>query len=126
MKLSSEERYGLVLLLQIPEEDVELTVCVLKRLEQWGDAQAVPVLKRLIREKHWYVGSEQVEEAARRCLERIKSRLRQQKQDSALLRPAQTTDAAAPHALLRPAKEEVVAAPEQLLRPGNSVPPEGP
>lgn len=107
-----------------PEEDVELTLCILTRLERWGDMQAVPVLKRLIREKHWYVGSEQVEAAARQCWERIETRLRQQRQNSSLLRPAKREDTDSPRSLLRPATDRTENSPEQLLRPGNSLPPD--
>ena len=122
--LSADAHYGLLLLLQRPDEDVELTLCILTRLERWGDKQAVPVLKRLIREKHWYVGSEQVEEAARQCRERIESRLRQQKQNNYLLRPAKSEDTDSPQSLLRPATDRTEDASEQLLRPGNSLPPD--
>ena len=124
VELSAEEHGGLLLLLQIPEEDVELTLCILTRLERWGDMQAVPVLKRLIREKHWYVGSEQVEAAARQCRERIETRLRQQRQNSSLLRPAKREDTDSPRSLLRPATDRTENSPEQLLRPGNSLPPD--
>ena len=124
VELSAEEHGGLLLLLQIPEEDVELTLCILTRLERWGDMQAVPVLKRLIREKHWYVGSEQVEAAARQCWERIETRLRQQRQNSSLLRPAKREDTDSPRSLLRPATDRTENSPEQLLRPGNSLPPD--
>ena len=120
---SAEERHGLLLLLQRPEEDVDFAVQLLGRLEQWGDAQTIPVLKRSIREKHWYVGSEQVETAARQCLEHIETRLRRQKQGDTLLRPAQRSGAEAPHSLLRPTAGQAENAPEQLLRPGSPLPP---
>ena len=122
-EFSAEERHGLLLLLQRPEEDVNFTVQLLGRLEQWGDAQTIPVLKRSIREKHWYVGSEQVETAARQCLEQIETRLRRQKQGDTLLRPAQRIEPEPPRSLLRAAASQTENAPEQLLRPGNPLPP---
>ncbi len=124
IELSAEQRHALLLLLQRPEDDVELAVGILDRLEQWGDAQTIPALKRLIREEHWYVGSDQVEAAARQCLEEIESRLKQQKQNSALLRPAKSSDAETPKSLLRPAGDRPEAAPEQLLRPRIVAPPD--
>jgi len=124
MELSAEQLFGLLVFLQMPEEDVELTLLVLARLEQWGDAQAVPVLKRLIREKHWYVGSDRVEAAARQCLAQVEIRLQQQKQGDTLLRPTQGIESIPPRALLRPAADASKNAPEQLLRPESS-PPEG-
>jgi len=120
VELSTEQLFGLLVFLRMPEEDVELTLLVIARLEQWGDAQAVPVLKRLIREKHWYVGSDRVEAAARQCLTQVEIRLRQQKQGDTLLRPTQGIDAIPPRALLRPAADSSENAPEQLLHPGSS------
>ncbi|MCW3052834.1 MAG: hypothetical protein JWN14_2004 [Chthonomonadales bacterium] len=125
IELSKDQVFSLLIFLQMPEEDVELTLLVLARLEQWGDAQAVPVLKRLIREKHWYVGSDRVEEAARQCLAQVEIRLQQQKQGDTLLRPTQGMDAIPPRALLRPAADSSENAPEQLLRPESSPPPDG-
>jgi hypothetical protein len=124
IELSAEQRHALLLPLQRPEDDVELAVGILNRLEQWGDAQTVPALKRLIREGHWYVGSDQVEAAVRQCLEEIEARLKQQKQNSALLRPAQSSDAQTPQSLLRPVGDRPEAAPEQLLRPHIVAPPD--
>ncbi len=126
IELNVEEQYGLLLLLQLPEEDVQGTLCILERLPCWGDAQAAPVLKRLIREKHWYVGSEQVEVAARQCLAELQARLHSHQQGSTLLRPIDGTDATTPQALLRPAAVPRESAPEQLLRPENSPPPKEP
>lgn len=123
-ELSAEQRHALLIPLQMPEEDVELTLALLTRLEQWGDAQAAPALKRLIREKHWYVGSDQVEAAARRCLEKVQERLLQRKQGHTLLRPAPGIAPVSPQALLRPATDRTENAPEQLLRPGSPLPPE--
>jgi len=122
--LSTEQRHAMLLLLQRPEENVDLTVSLLLRLEHWGDAQSVPVLKRLIREKHWYVGSDRIEAAARECLEQVEIRLRQQKQGDTLLRPMPGTDAIPTRVLLRPAANSSENPPEQLLRPESS-PPEG-
>ena len=124
VELSPSQVYALLILLQMPEEDVEFTLVVLARLEHWGDAQAVGVLKRLIREKHWYVGSDRVEAAARQCLAQVEIRLQQQRQGATLLRPTQGIDAIPPQTLLRPAGEASENAPEQLLRPGRSSPPE--
>jgi len=126
IELTAEEWNGLLLLLHIPEEDVAFTLCILTRLQRWGDARAVPILKRLIRDKHWYVGSEQVETAARQCLEEIETRLQREKQGRMLLRPAEGTDAGSPRVLLRPAAVSPEDAREQLLRPGDSLPPETP
>jgi len=122
VELSAEQLFGLLIFLQMPEEDVELTLLVIARLEQWGDSQAVPVLKRLIREKHWYVGSDRVEAAARQCLAQVEIRLRQQKQGDTLLRPTEGTEAIPPRALLRPAADSSDNAPEQLLRHVSSPP----
>ena len=100
--LSAEERHGLLLLLQMPEEDVDLTVSILERLEQWGDARAVPVLKRLIREEHWYVGSDRIEVAARRCLAAVETHLLRRKQSDTLLRPTEGSNATAPNSSAAP------------------------
>jgi hypothetical protein len=126
VELSSEQRRALLIPLQMPEEDVELTLFLLTHLEQWGDAQAAPTLNRLIRERHWYVGSDQVEAAARQCLSRIEGRLRLQNQGRALLRPAPDAVRIPSDALLRPATDRAEHSPEQLLRPGTSLPPENP
>ena len=124
LELSTEQMRALLTLLQRPEEEVELTVGILAHLEYGGDAQAVPVLKRLIREDHWYVGSDRVEAAARGALESVENRLQQQKQGKTLLRPGHALDATPPEALLRPAIDQQEPAQEQLLRPGQTSPPD--
>ncbi|MCW3096349.1 MAG: hypothetical protein JWL77_1967 [Chthonomonadaceae bacterium] len=124
IELSPEQRHAFLILLKIPEEDVELTLSILTRLERWGDTQTVSALKRLIREKQCYVGSDQVEAAACHCLERVEARLQQQKQSNILLRPTLKTEAVPPRSLLRPAADPPENAPEQLLRPESALPPE--
>ena len=124
MEFSAAAHCGLLLLLQRPEEDVKLTICILERLEEWGDLRTVPALKRLLRAKRWYVGSDQVETAARLCLEKIEARLLRQKQGDTLLRSAQSSKTEPPNSLLRPATGQSENSPEQLLRPAVSVPAE--
>lgn len=118
--LSEEQRRALLLPLQLPEEDVDLTIDILAYLEHSGDARAMPALKSLIKEDHWYVGSERVEAAARRCLESIENRMQHRRQGETLLRPTHAADSEPPQTLLRPTVERPEQTPEQLLRPGNN------
>lgn len=122
LELTSDQHRGLLVVLQLPEEDVDCTVSILNYLEQWGEAAALPALKRLMREDHWYVGSEQVEAAAQRAKESVEARIQLQKQGKTLLRPVHEPETVASQSLLRPTADVAEQAPEQLLRPGRIAP----
>ena len=98
-----------------PPKDIELAICVLKALEQIGDARAIPFVTALANAPTG-VGTIRIRAAAQECLPYLQQRAGEQKQAQMLLRPAH------PHAsgetLLRPAVQIPSSTPEeQLLRP---------
>lgn len=98
-----------------PSKDIELAICVLKALEQIGDARAIPAVTALANAPT-DVGTIRLRAAAQECLPYLQQRVAEQKQAQMLLRPAH------PHAsgetLLRPILCIPSSTPdEQLLRP---------
>ncbi len=106
--LSAEACTALLLPLRMPDANVELTLCLLQTLGATGSANAVRILKRLIREDHWYVGSDRVESAAREALAALEQRLHHTQQKKTLLR-AGSPQEDAPQTLLRSTPSAVPA-----------------
>ena len=99
--------------LKSPLEDTGLTLCVLRALEQAGDAEAIPAVERL----NSPVWGRRIFQAANECLPFLQARADQHRLAQTLLRPSacsvETSDV-----LLRPAMGTTDGTPsEQLLRP---------
>jgi hypothetical protein len=126
--LSRAQRDALNRLLTKPLEDPELTLCVLKALQQAGDATALPYVQRLAdlpvplrwrqpdkRHKCEYVA--EIRWTAATCLPFLSAQQEQTRQALTLLRPAEA-QTVLPETLLRPASAaNTEVSPEQLLRP---------
>jgi hypothetical protein len=130
--ISRAQRDALNRLLANPLEDVELTLCVLKALQQVGDATALPLVQRLYtlgvplrwRLPDKYYKCSQVAEirwAALECLPFLTAQVEKTQQAQTLLRPAQA-EAYRPETLLRAAAPaNHASSPEQLLRAQSSL-----
>jgi hypothetical protein len=93
----------------------ELQQAILRALEQIGDKEAIPSVRRLARGGALSPKQKQVRKAAQDCLPYLRTRAEQQRVSQTLLRASSATSAA-PDILLRPADMGGGAAPEQLLR----------
>lgn len=118
--LTPEQRRILLLLLDKPMADPELTLCILKALEQIGDEQAVPAVQKLIDRLAGYTSKRaaSLREAAQECLPYLTGHVERTRQAQTLLRPADSSQAVSADVLLRPSLPTVSETPsEQLLRP---------
>lgn len=122
---SKSDRELLRLPLKQPFKNVEITVSLLKALEQIGDTSLIPAVRKLSKLDVWGEGnytrkSERIRNAARECLPYLEARIEQTRSSETLLRPAAAnTDTS--EILLRPAvgNTDTISA-EQLLRPGSN------
>lgn len=115
--LTPEQRRALLIPLTLPYDDIELTLSVLKTLEQVGDEKAIPVVKKLTEEGAATCNMRSVKQAAMECLPSLKERAENAQQAQTLLRASDATVAVASDVLLRPAMANADdTPPEQLLR----------
>lgn len=128
---TSKQTQQFLTVLDTPIGNPELTLCVLKALEQIGDEAALPAVRKLanlkteitIWDKIPRMSKEEqqrrrkmIREAAEACLPFLEMRLEDQMQAQTLLRASEAS--ATPETLLRAAEHASTdKAPEQLLRP---------
>ena len=106
---------ALLKLLPTRPKDIDLVLCVLKALEQIGDARAIPAVTALTKAP-LEVGTILIRTAAQECLPYLQQRAGEQKQAQMLLRPAHSHTSG--ETLLRPTVSAASLTPdEQLLRP---------
>ena len=106
---------ALLQLLLTPLKDIDLALCVLKALEQIGDARAILSVTALMNAPTG-VGTIRLRTAAQECLPYLQQRAEVQTQLQTLLRPMKPHDSS--ETLLRSATPTTLDAPnEQLLRP---------
>lgn len=99
-----------------PGYDQELTIAVLRGLQQIGDAAALAYVIPLA-DKSGHGGQDpMISAAARECLTELEARCSQERFQQTYLRAA-TPPAAPTESLVRPASELVATAPSELLRP---------
>lgn len=113
--LTPAQKQALSLILSRPFDDPHLTKAVLNALEQVGDAQAIPVVKRLSEAGALTPLAMQIRDAARECLQYLEIRAEQAQQAQTLLRPSDIDRGSDPNVLLRPAENANQTPPEQLL-----------
>lgn len=114
---SKEDKAALLLPLQRPEQDCDLTLACLSALQQIGVSSAMPAVDRLINKRYSAGSQDKIALAAQECLLYLQSATSLQQQAETLLR---ASDAAAirPEFLLRPASPTPDnSTGEQLLRP---------
>lgn len=92
------------------KRDHLLTLSILKGLQQIGDEEAIPPVKRLTKSRNPLVN-----QAAHECLEYLALRADQKRQEQTLLRASDADAALSPDVLLRPATGDTTPS-EQLLR----------
>ena len=92
-----------------------ITLSVLKALEQIGDESAIPAVRNLTSPIYNY--SLEVREAAEQCLNHLYINVGQHREKQTLLRASSSQASATPETLLRPASGTVDTASDQLLRP---------
>jgi hypothetical protein len=108
-----QQRNALLVPLIEPTFDIELTLCVLKALEQVGGEWAVPVVEKLTKLKG--KGPEaRIKTAAEECLPTLQEIAEEERRSGTLLRPVLTAEDQAA-ILLRPAVGTTAVA-EPLLR----------
>ena len=93
----------------------QLTLAILKALEQIGASSALPYVEKIAAGKGAGLWSHLIEKAAKDCLPYLQERARQESTRQTLLRAADTTGATA-ETLLRSANETPESDPTQLLR----------
>jgi hypothetical protein len=93
----------------------EFQLAILKALEQVGDAAAIPHVRKLAKRVALGRLQQQVRRAAQDCLPFLETRAEQRRVSQTLLR-ASSAAGTTPDMLLRPADSSHAAAPEQLLR----------
>lgn len=122
-KWTKAQKQALLLPLETPLQDAELTLLLLKTLEQVGDAHAIPSVRKLTKLGSWGAyqdvrNAERINRAAEACLPYLEERIEPTQHSDTLLRPSDIAQVAAPDTLLRPAYSLSDTPPEQLLRPG--------
>lgn len=116
--LTSAQKHSLLILLTMRYDDVDLTLAILKALEQIGDEKAIPVVEELSHEPAASVNMRRVRDAANDCLPFLRARVKQAEQSQMLLRASMPD---APDTLLRAASAQPDVTPaEELLRPQES------
>lgn len=113
----SERIQALLLILGAPYKDVELTLSVLKALEQIGDESAIPAVTELAETSAATPGMKRIQQAARECLPYLHIHADEMRQARTLLRASNpafggTDDLLRPSTPMKPYPH-----PEQLLRP---------
>ncbi len=115
--LTPEQRQALLPPLASPYDDVELSLAILKALEQIGDEKAIPVVERLTQEGKATRNMQRITEAAKDCLPYLKLRVEQQQQAQTLLRASDSATVTTLDVLLRPAMAAANETPsDELLR----------
>lgn len=112
--LTAKQKKALLVNLLEPYRYPRLSVCLLRALEQIGDAEALPVVQKIAGSRTRQAPD--VVAAARECLPFLEIRVEQSRQAQTLLRPSDPGSACAPDTLLRPAENADRTPPEQLLR----------
>lgn len=115
------QKQALLMPLKTPLQDPELTLLLLKTLEQVGDTHAIPAVRKLTKLSSWGAYNdvrnvERINKAAEECLPYLEARIEPTRQSETLLRPSDIAQVAAPDTLLRPAYSHNETPPEQLLR----------
>lgn len=123
--LSAEQRAVLNNILagrSASSKNTELTLAILRAMEQVGDEKALPVVTKLAAEGGCSAQSRAVvQNAAQECLPYLQSRVESKRVGEQLLRASSgDAGATAPEQLLRPASGTGETPPEQLLRAGGS------
>jgi len=112
-----ERHQALSFVLEAPYKDVDLTLSVLKALEQIGDESLIPVVEKLAKERPATREAEEIQEAARACLPFLRLHAEDARQAKTLLRAADPSASHDAGDLLLPVTEtESILPPEQLLR----------
>lgn len=93
----------------------EFILAILQALEQVGDTEAIPYVKRLVPCPVWLAYSHQIEAASIQCLATLHKRKREREAAYNLLRATTTADAPA-DVLLRPVRAGDATNPRHLLR----------
>lgn len=102
-----------------PYDDIDLTLSILKALEQVGDEKAIPIVEKLT-ESDATPQMRIVKEAAEECLQFLEINVERAHQSQTLLRASDATNLIASETLLRPVIVQPDATPpEQLLRPSD-------
>jgi hypothetical protein len=102
-----EQRKALLIPLQAPYRDVELTLCLLGLLAHSGGEEALPVVEQLASRGIETENGRRILQAARECLPCLRDRLERNRQAHSLLRPASPEAAGSPSAeLLRPVSSD--------------------
>lgn len=119
-KLIPAQRQTLRDLLRFPYLDVDLTLAILKTLEQIGDGSDRQRVEALASESRVTPRMKRVRDAARECLPYLQNNAERSRQSQTLLRASDGESRSAPDTLLRPAHSAETSAPEQLLRAAKS------
>jgi len=101
--------------LALLQRDKEFQIVILRALEQVGDAQAVPIVEKIIQRKPHWSAQEQVHAAAVECLPFLLQRAQEENSRQTLLRSTSGGDERGGQ-LLRPAEAVKEIDPHQLLR----------
>lgn len=96
--------------------DPALAVAILKGLEHIGQADCIPVVRRLAGRDAYSSGTEAIRDTARVCLQTIEDRAAREDRTRTLLRPALAPDSP-DKVLMRPAGNTMATDPDELLRP---------
>jgi hypothetical protein len=111
--LSSYQRG--ILYRELNGKDIELSLAILKALQQVGDRNALPVVDKLARGDGRSAKSIELQQAAQMCLPFLMARTRGEQEQHQLLR-AFGSNASTPDTLLRPATGDGQADSQELLR----------
>jgi hypothetical protein len=115
--LTEKQRHALLVPLESPYNDINMTLAILKTLEQIGDEKAIPVVESVANRFVMIPRELPVYEAAQACLPYLRLRAEQTKQAQTLLRASDASTVTTPDVLLRPAMATSSEIPsEQLLR----------
>jgi hypothetical protein len=110
--LTPGRKQALLLPLNAPYRDVELTELVLDVLKQIGDTESIPLLERIIAVEAVTGNMQRVQQAAQECVSAWRLRAERGRQAQTLLRAA---DSGTPEELLRPVAQADQTPPEELL-----------
>ena len=100
-RLTSDQKAALATILDRPYEDGDLTLAVLKALEQVGGEEAVPAVKKLADKAGKPGKYASIHYAAEECLPYLQNHAQERRASQSLLRPTRVEAAPASH-LLRP------------------------